>query len=53
MALPEETFTAKQPILNRLVSSLESDKENNEIRNKQKMEYSDIHVTAINMINVI
>lgn len=33
MALPEETFTAKQP------SSLESDKENNEIRNKQTMEY--------------
>lgn len=51
MALPEETFTAKQP--NRLVSSLESDKENNEIRNKQTMEYSNIHVTAINMINVI
>lgn len=27
--------------------------ENNEIRNKQTMEYSDIHVTVINMINVI
>lgn len=51
MAVPEETSTAIQP--NRLVTSLESDKENNEIRNKQTMEYSDIHVTVINMINVI